>query len=80
MLKDLRNQLSLLVKDQDNGFAEARGIHVDSIETQFRLASRAFREWALRPGPMWTFVKSMNSWHAAKAALNVGWQALGWMK
>jgi hypothetical protein len=29
---------------------------------------------------MWTFVKSMNNWHAAKSALNVGWQALGWMK
>lgn len=47
--KDLRNQLSLLVKDQDNGFAEARGIHVDSIETQFRLASRAFHEWSGNP-------------------------------
>jgi anaerobic magnesium-protoporphyrin IX monomethyl ester cyclase len=43
-------------------------------------ARRAFREWALRPGPMWTFVKSMNSWHAAKSAINAGWQALGWMR
>jgi radical SAM superfamily enzyme YgiQ (UPF0313 family) len=43
-------------------------------------ARRAFREWALRPGPMWTFLKSMNSWHAARSALNVGWQALGWMR
>jgi anaerobic magnesium-protoporphyrin IX monomethyl ester cyclase len=43
-------------------------------------ARRAFREWALRPGPMWTFVKSMNNWQAAKAAVNVGWQALGWMR
>jgi anaerobic magnesium-protoporphyrin IX monomethyl ester cyclase len=43
-------------------------------------ARRAFREWALRPGPMWTFVKSMNNWPAAKSAINVGWQALGWMR
>jgi radical SAM superfamily enzyme YgiQ (UPF0313 family) len=43
-------------------------------------ARRAFREWALRPGPMWTFVKSMNSWQALKSAVNVGWQALGWMR
>jgi radical SAM superfamily enzyme YgiQ (UPF0313 family) len=43
-------------------------------------ARRAFREWALRPGPMWTFLKSMNSWHAARSALSVGWQALGWMR
>ncbi|MFN2291651.1 MAG: B12-binding domain-containing radical SAM protein [Anaerolineae bacterium] len=43
-------------------------------------ARRAFREWALRPGPMWTFLKSMNSWHAAKSAVNAGWQALGWMR
>ena len=43
-------------------------------------ARRAFREWALRPGPMWTFLKSMNSWYAAKSAINVGWQSLGWMR
>jgi anaerobic magnesium-protoporphyrin IX monomethyl ester cyclase len=43
-------------------------------------ARRAFREWALRPGPMWTFVKSMNSWQAFRSAVNVGWQALGWMR
>ena len=43
-------------------------------------ARRAFREWALRPGPLWTFLKSMNSWYAAKSAINVGWQALGWMR
>jgi radical SAM superfamily enzyme YgiQ (UPF0313 family) len=43
-------------------------------------ARRAFREWALRPKPLWTFLKSMNSWHALKSAANVGWQALGWMR
>jgi radical SAM superfamily enzyme YgiQ (UPF0313 family) len=43
-------------------------------------ARRAFREWALRPKPLWTFLKSMNNWEAAKSAINVGWQALGWMR
>jgi len=43
-------------------------------------ARRAFREWALRPGPLWTFLKSMNNWSAFKSAANVGWQALGWMR
>jgi hypothetical protein len=43
-------------------------------------ARRAFREWALRPGPLWTFVKSMNSWAALRSAANAGWQALGWMR
>jgi radical SAM superfamily enzyme YgiQ (UPF0313 family) len=43
-------------------------------------ARRAFREWALRPRPLWTFLKSMNSWYAAKSAINVGWQSLGWMR
>jgi anaerobic magnesium-protoporphyrin IX monomethyl ester cyclase len=43
-------------------------------------ARRAFREWALRPGPMWTFLKSMNSWPALRSAVDVGWQALGWMR
>ena len=43
-------------------------------------ARRAFREWALRPGPLWTFLKSMNNGPALRSALNVGWQALGWMR
>lgn len=43
-------------------------------------ARRAFREWALRPGPLWTFIKSLNSWPAVRSAVNVGWQALGWMR
>ncbi len=43
-------------------------------------ARRAFREWALRPGPLWTFLKSLNSWPAVRSAVNVGWQALGWMR
>jgi anaerobic magnesium-protoporphyrin IX monomethyl ester cyclase len=43
-------------------------------------ARRAFREWALRPGPLWTFLKSMRDWYAFKSAVNAGWQALGWMR
>jgi hypothetical protein len=34
--KDLRNQLALIVKDQDDGFADIRGIQVESLETQLR--------------------------------------------
>ncbi|MCP4167795.1 MAG: radical SAM protein [Chloroflexi bacterium] len=37
---------------------------------------RATREWSFRPGPMWTFLKSMNSWAGFKSAVNVGWQTL----
>ncbi len=37
---------------------------------------RATREWSLRPGPMWTFVKGLNTWAGAKSAVNVGWQML----
>jgi hypothetical protein len=47
--KDLRNQLSLLVKDDDAGFTHAKGIHVESIDTQFRLASKAFGKWSEDP-------------------------------
>ena len=41
---------------------------------------RAFREWALRPGPAWTFLKSMNSWHGFKSAVDIGLQTLGWVR
>ena len=39
---------------------------------------RAFREWSLRPGPAWTYLKMLadpKTWHSA---LEVGWQHLGW--
>ena len=48
--KDLRNQFSLLVKDDDTGFEEAPGILVDSIETKFRTASTAFNAWSQEEG------------------------------
>lgn len=47
--RDLRNQFSLIVKDDDNGFESAKGILVDSLENKFRMASRAFKEWSSHP-------------------------------
>lgn len=41
---------------------------------------RAFREWAFRPGPVWTMIKSMNTWAGFKSALDIGFQTLGWIK
>jgi anaerobic magnesium-protoporphyrin IX monomethyl ester cyclase len=40
---------------------------------------RAFREWALRPGPAITYLKMLLSdWTTFKSALNVGLQTLSW--
>ncbi len=41
---------------------------------------KAFREWALRPGPMFTFIKSMNSWTGFLSAVDIALQAVGWVK
>ncbi len=41
---------------------------------------RAFREWALRPGPAWTFLRSMNSWQGFRSAVDIGLQTLGWVR
>jgi radical SAM superfamily enzyme YgiQ (UPF0313 family) len=35
---------------------------------------RATREWSLRPGPILTFIKGMNSWAGFKSAVSVAWQ------
>lgn len=40
---------------------------------------RAFREWAFRPGPIWTIIKSMNTWEGFKSAVNMGMQTLSWI-
>jgi anaerobic magnesium-protoporphyrin IX monomethyl ester cyclase len=37
---------------------------------------RATLEWSLRPGPMWTFLKGLNTWDGFKSAVSVGWQTL----
>jgi radical SAM superfamily enzyme YgiQ (UPF0313 family) len=40
---------------------------------------RAFREWAFRPGPMFTYLKMLLSdWSTVKSALSVGFQHLSW--
>ncbi len=41
---------------------------------------RAFREWALRPGPILTFLKGLNTWAGIKSALEVGLSHLGWQR
>jgi len=41
---------------------------------------RAFREWALRPGPILTFLKSFNSWQGLKSGIDIGLQTLGWVR
>jgi anaerobic magnesium-protoporphyrin IX monomethyl ester cyclase len=41
---------------------------------------RAFREWAFRPGPILTMLKSMNTWQGLKSGLDIGLQTLGWVK
>ncbi len=40
---------------------------------------RAFREWAMRPGPLLTYLKGFNSWAGIKSALSVGLQHLNWL-
>lgn len=41
---------------------------------------RATREWSLRPGPILTFVKGLNSWQGFKSAVSVGWQMMQFTK
>lgn len=41
---------------------------------------RAFREWAMRPKPIITFIKGMNSWAGFKSAVDIGMQTLGWLR
>ena len=46
------------------------------LQAQMR---KAFREWALRPGPMWTYVKMLFSdFHTFKRALRVGMEHFTW--
>lgn len=41
---------------------------------------RAFRAWALRPGPICTFLRSMNSWAGFRSAVDIALQTLGWVR
>jgi len=50
-----------------------------SAERLLYWQKRAFREWALRPGPMLTYLKMlMTDWSTLKSALSVGLQHLRW--
>jgi radical SAM superfamily enzyme YgiQ (UPF0313 family) len=41
---------------------------------------RATREWALRPGPIWTMIKGLNSWEGFKSAVDIGLQTLSFVR
>jgi radical SAM superfamily enzyme YgiQ (UPF0313 family) len=41
---------------------------------------RAFREWAFRPGPMMTYLKSINGPQVLRSAIEIGLGTLGWIK
>jgi radical SAM superfamily enzyme YgiQ (UPF0313 family) len=43
-------------------------------------AKRAFREWALRPGPALTYLKSMSSPATFKSAVSLGVEHLKWIR
>ena len=43
-------------------------------------ARRAFREWAFRPGPIWTYLTQMLSVDTFRAAVRVGLESLGWAR
>jgi len=50
-----------------------------SAERLLYWQKRAFREWALRPGPMVTYLKMLLSdWSTVKSAVSVGLQHLSW--
>lgn len=40
---------------------------------------RATREWALRPGPIWSALKSLNTWAGFKSAVDAGLQTLSFI-
>ena len=46
-----------------------------------RWARRAFREWALRPGPMWTYLQMLLSSPSLwRPTLEIGLESLGWVR
>ena len=44
-----------------------------------RAARRASREWSLRPGPMWTFVKELRQGETRGQLARIGMRYLGWI-
>jgi radical SAM superfamily enzyme YgiQ (UPF0313 family) len=53
------------------------GLSAEELEYWQR---RAFREWAMRPGPILTFLRGLNTWAGIKSALEVGLAHLGWQR
>lgn len=53
------------------------GLKAEELEYWQR---RAFREWAIRPGPILTYLKGLNTWAGFKSALEVGLSHLGWQR
>jgi len=51
-----------------------------SSERLVRATRQATREWSLRPGPMWTLLRSAGDPHNWKTLLRIGWQQLSWMR
>jgi radical SAM superfamily enzyme YgiQ (UPF0313 family) len=41
---------------------------------------RATREWALRPGPIWSILRGLNSWEGFKSAVSAGLQTLAFVR
>jgi len=41
---------------------------------------RATREWTLRPGPIISVLKSLNSWQGFKSAIDAGLQTLAFVR
>jgi radical SAM superfamily enzyme YgiQ (UPF0313 family) len=41
---------------------------------------RAFRQWALRPGPILTYLRSINSLSVLKSGISIGSQHLDWVR
>lgn len=51
-----------------------------SHEQLEKWAKRAFREWAMRPGPALTFLRSANSIGTLKSLFSIGVEHLSWVK
>ncbi len=41
---------------------------------------RATREWAFRPGPIWTILRGLNTWAGFKSAVDAGLQTLSFVR
>jgi len=51
-----------------------------SAEQVEKAARRAMRELAMRPGPILTYLKGLNSLRTLKSFFSIGWQQLRWMQ